>query len=301
MVDLTRRKTVLGLGLLATGSGATFTSAAFQSTAAADSDLRVLVEEQGLEFEGNSADSDDPKAVDNPDFFEDDPSGGLNETAGSAFDGNDAPLAFAAGSNENLTVKTLVPLGESATFGELFRVSNNSEDPVTIGVAYDRNNSDFDVNSDNSGQYGADITVNGESSPSVLNDVDAQTIYQFLVAPETDDSEVTVKDQNDSITPIGGELFSPTPTGAGVEGTGSEGTGIDDNDLPNRAVTIQPGGTLVVDLKVDTGKNSPDLEQRIRDEADIDQSALGLQQDTVQIIDGITVVSFGNDVKNPTT
>ena len=47
MVDLTRRKTILGLGLLATGSGATFTSATFQSTAPANSDLRVLVEQQG--------------------------------------------------------------------------------------------------------------------------------------------------------------------------------------------------------------------------------------------------------------
>jgi len=297
MVDLTRRKTILGLGLLATGSGATFTSATFQSTAPANSDLRVLVEQQGLEFEGNSAESGDPNAVDNPDFFADDPSGGLNETAGSAFDGTDAPLAYAAGSNEDLRVKTLVPLGRTETFDALFKISNNSTDTVIIGVAYDRNNSDFDVNSDNSGQYGADVSVGGPGGE--LNDIDAQRIYQFSNAPETD-SDVEIL-SGGSGNP--NDLLSPPPNNSGVESTtGSEGTDIVDADLPANAAKIPSGSELVLDLTVDTSNtNESGLKDRIEAEADIDESALGLQQDTVQIIDGITIVSFGEDPNNVTT
>jgi hypothetical protein len=295
MVDLTRRKTVIGLGLLATGSGATFTSAAFENAVDSDSDLRVVVQQQGLEFEGNSADSPDPFAVDNPNFFEDGSSGGLNETDGSAFDDTQAPLAFAEGSNENLTVRTAVPLGRTVTFDELFRVTNNSDEPVTIGIAYDRNDSDFDANSDNSGQYGADVSV---GASGVLNEADAQAAYQFRSAAETD-SDVSLLGAgtgNDS------SLISPEPGRTGVEGnTGNEGTNIVDEDLPAVAARIPVGSTLVLNLDVDTSNdNRSGLGDRIENEADIDQSALGLQTDTVQIIDGITIVTFGDNVVDPT-
>ena len=296
MVDLTRRKTVIGLGLLATGSGATFTSAAFQSTAAADSDLRVLVEQQGLEFTGDSANSGDPNTVDNPDFFEDDPSGGLNETAGGAFDGDgpqdNAPLAYAAGTNENLTVKTLVPLGEEETFDNLFEVRNNSDETVTIGIAYDRNNADFDAG-DDSGQYGADINVGGGG----LNENDAQSIYQFHKSPNTD-TDVTIYGPIDNQPTEPDSLISPKSGNSGVEGTGPEGTNIVNADLPAHAAEIPSGSVLRLDLKVNA-KTPTDLSDRIDDRAVIDDSALGLQQDTVQIIDGITVVSFGDQVNDP--
>lgn len=42
----TRRKTLLGMGALATGSGAVFSSAAFQNSVSPGSDLRVIVDEQ---------------------------------------------------------------------------------------------------------------------------------------------------------------------------------------------------------------------------------------------------------------
>jgi hypothetical protein len=291
MVDLTRRKTVIGLGLLATGSGATFTSAAFQNTAAADSDLRVIVQEPGLEFEGNSANSGDPKAIDDPDFFEDGPSGGLNETADGAFDDGAEPLAFAEGSNEDLTVKTAVPVGQNVTVSELFRVANNSNEAVTIGVAYDRENADFDVNSDDSGQYGADVSVGGGSS--VLNEENAQSIYQFKIAPESDDSITNINPGGSNTA----DLLSPEPGESGVEGDGSEGTSIVDDDLPATVATIPTGDTLVLDLEVNTAS----FQGKIEAEADIDQSALGLQTDTVQIIDGMTIVTIGdsNDVTSP--
>jgi hypothetical protein len=284
---------VIGLGLLATGSGATFTSAAFENAVASDSDLRVVVQQQGLEFQGNSAESGDPKAVDNPDFFEDGPSGGLNETADGAFDDGAEALAFAEGSNENLRVKTAVPIGENPTFSELFRVTNNSEEDVTIGIAYDRNNSDFDVSSDNSGQYGADVNVPG--SANQLNVDDAQLIYKFQIAPESDNGIERLNPANNT-----DGLISPETGETGVEGnTGSEGTNIVNEDLPATAAKIPSGNTLVLDLKVTTDNNN-NVRNRIENEADIDQSALGLQTDTVQIIDGITIVTFGENVVDPT-
>jgi len=300
MVDLTRRKTIVGLGLLATGSGATFTSANFQSTAGADSDLRVLVERPGLEFKGNSDNSNDQNVVENPDFFEDGPSGDLDDNSGGAFDGDDddnnAPLAYAEGTNGDLTLKTAVSIGEQTTFNDLFVVSNNSDESVTIGIAYDRNNADFDAG-DNTGQYGTDINTNGTG----LDTVDAQRIYQFVKSDNSDTAGITIK--NGGINQPDG-LLSPVPGDRGsgkrgVEGTGTEGTNIVDNDLPANAVTIDPGSELKLNLKVNAGAGNQDLRDRIENRADLNGSALGLQSDTVQIIDGITIVDFGDEVNDP--
>jgi len=151
MVDLTRRKTVLGMGLLAAGSGAAFSNAAFADSVAADADLRVVVE-QNLTFgAGDGFDPGEDNFTDNPDLFDEED---INEGDGGAFDGDvTPPLAYVDGENENLDVRVAVPLGSSERFEELFQITNNLDDPVDIGIAYDREASP--------NQYGEDISVVG--------------------------------------------------------------------------------------------------------------------------------------------
>jgi hypothetical protein len=64
-MNLTRRRALSGLGLLATGSGATLTSAAFSSSTNPNGDLRVVAAE-GLVVEAGDAFADDGSVTHSP-------------------------------------------------------------------------------------------------------------------------------------------------------------------------------------------------------------------------------------------
>jgi hypothetical protein len=311
MVDLTRRKTVIGLGLLATGSGATFTSAGFTSSSASDSDLRVVVE-QGLRFGANPDLNPDDRddLTDNPDLFDAGSSGGLDDSDDGAFGdsddpASDLPLAFVGGSNDDLQVKTAVPLGEQdISLDELFQIRNNTADPAYVGIIYDRRNGDFD-NSDapsgqGSGQYGADIATDGSGDSNIVP-ADAQQIYQFRynsTASSGTSLESPVANPDD--------IISPSPGEVGIEGDGGDittgdGNDLNEFDLPTDVVRISPGGSAILDLVVNTAgtaiSDGDDLEAKIRDEAEFAGAPVfnSVQRDTVQVIDGLTVVSGDPD------
>lgn len=316
MVDLTRRETVIGLGLLATGGGATFTQAAFQSSTQPDSDLRVVVD-QNLQFGANpglNTTRDD--IADDSGFFDDadgadsgtlNESGGVfddeNEGSGSDDDGDEGfdpdggdrngdgfnegfeprlPKAFAEGVNDELTIKAAVQIGTTHTFDNLLRVGNGTESTVQIGIAYDR---EGQGNGEN-GNYGADVVGSEDSSRTneKLNRNQAQKIYQFQTKDNT-------------------KLISPAPGDTGESGSlsGADGISIDSaGDRPNTLIELGPGESADLDLVVNTSdsvgesggnKNDVDVEGDILDAADIDQGAFGFQTDTVQIMDVLTVVS----------
>lgn len=326
MVDLTRRKTVIGLGLLATGSGATFTSAAFQSSTQQDSDLRVVVD-QNLQF-GKNPDLD-PDDVSNitgdPDFFED---GELNEdddgpfdqgnegngsdpsnTNGSDIDGEDGfdpnydnedggfnegfepqlPKAFAGTVDGEFTIKAAVQIGESARFEELLQVSNATDSTVQVGIAYDRTGQGVGGN----GNYGEDVEGSGLNTDlDKLKRYEAQKIYQFQVSSG---QGANYNPSNDN-TP----LISPAPGETGEDGSFNNEPIENSGDRPSNLVEVPPGEEVNIDLVVNTKDDtekvkgdlaSEDVEQDILDAADIDQGAFGFQTDTVQVIDVITVVS----------
>jgi len=281
------------MGALATGSGALFTSAGFQSSTQPDSDLRVVVD-QNLQF-GANPDLDinaRDDLTDTPGFFDDTSStdsGVLNETSRGAFDeGNETsgfddngtagfdpnndqdgngfdegfepslPLAYVDGVNDDLVVKVAVPIGREYTFESLFRLSNTTGNTIEFGIAYDR---DGDGNGTN-GNYGADI--NGEP----LAASQAQRIYQF----KTDDSNLISPDTDDNNQEAGSysnvDISNPS-------------------DQPANLVKVDPGSELDIDLVVDASTDEDD----IREAAELDEAAFGFQTDTVQIIDVITVVS----------
>ena len=300
MVDLTRRKTVIGLGLLATGSGATFTSAAFQSSTQPESDLRVLVE-QNLQFGANPNLPDTDDYTGNPDFFNDD--GTLDESDGGAFeDGGDdsdsgedggntdedgdgrnegfersTPLAYVDGVNDELTVKTVVDVGTTHTFDRMFQLQNNTDTAIEFGIAYDRNNLGTGSDDDGNGQYGEDIDTNNDNVDSLLGPSNAQRIYQFQV--------------NGPQSTFGGannQLISPESEGEGVSGGVNNGTTISyKEDRPNSLVEVGPGDSVEIDLVVDTKTDKEDIKKA----SEIDPTQFGFQTDTVQIMEEITIVS----------
>jgi hypothetical protein len=316
MVDLTRRKTVIGLGLLATGSGATFTSAAFQSSTQPDSDLRVVVD-QNLQFGANPDLNPDERddIADDPGFFDDDgsSSGELNESDGVFDEGNETdgfdddgdggfdpdgdsdedsssgfdqgfepglPKAFAEGANDELTIKAAVQIGNEKNFNDLLRVGNATEEIVRVGIAYDRTG----LGDGDNGNYGAD--VEGGQASGELSVRQAQKIYQFHTSDDASDN-----------------LISPSPGEGGEDGEYNGGSPVsipNDTDQPNALVELAPGESVDLDLVVNTTDQSgisrgagsdADVENDILTAADIDEGAFGFQTDTVQIMEVIRVVS----------
>jgi hypothetical protein len=282
------------MGALATGSGALFTSAGFQSSTQPDSDLRVVVD-QNLQFGANPDLDIDGRddLTDNPGFFDDtdsDDSGVLNETSEGAFnEGNETsgfddngsdgfdinsdpddngfnegfepslPLAYVDGVNDDLVVKAAVPVGTTHTFDSLFRLSNTTGNTIEFGIAYDR---DGEGNGTN-GNYGIDI----DGNPLTANQ--AQQVYQFKRAGNN-------------------SLISPDPDdNSQVSGSSNNITISNPSDQPASLVEVGPGGQVDIDLSVDASTDEDD----IREAAELDEAAFGFQTDTVQIIDVITVVS----------
>lgn len=330
MVDLTRRKTVIGLGLLATGSGATFTSAAFQSSTQQESDLRVVVD-QNLQFGANpDLDPDDVENITgNPDFFDED--GNLDESSDGAFfnDGNETANPSFNQTNES-------GVGNDSNIGDDGFDPDDSNDDGGFNEGFEPGlpkafagevgDGDFAIRAavqigesatfeellrvsnatDSTVEVGIAYDRNGEGNGTngnygedidldgELNDTKAQKIYQFHTSDDAPNSD------DDSDSSEGNKLISPNPGKGGINS--GQGTVDFDNadDAPNNVVTLEPGEFVNLDLVVNSSddaspslgsENDIDVTQDILDTSDINQGAFGFQTDTVQIMDVITVVS----------
>jgi hypothetical protein len=260
MVDLTRRKTVIGLGLLATGSGATFTQAAFASDVTPASDLRVVTG-QGLDeslrveagdiFRQDNGDfnagsgSDDITTLnlDSNSFFT--PSTGDPDT--NALDDltvDDLPAAGANDEfNEDLRLALATKIGENPSIGNygangngetgFIQINNNTPDDHDIAVR-------FDV-------FGEDVT------DGPVSDDEVTEIYQFY-------------------TP-NGDLISP-------DNIRPDNT----QEVPN-TLTVPSGEISQIWLRVNTEDNY----DSIADAANVEDSPFVQGQDTVDLVNSIKV------------
>lgn len=143
----TRRKTVLGLGALATGSGAVFTSASFQSSVNPTADMRVVVEDDLVVEAGDSFRNGSGDYVSDPGgakFYGTD-NGGLfadSETLKDV-DVDDLPAARVNDDqNSGLYVQTAVKNRDEdgnpieVEFPNLLRVRNDGTETAEIGISY---------------------------------------------------------------------------------------------------------------------------------------------------------------------
>jgi hypothetical protein len=115
-MKFTRRSTVLGLGMLATGSGAALTSVAFNNSVNASSDMRVVVDKR-LEVRAGQAFNDDGKInansgntnqsnyveyASNESFFEDSSNPNPDPEELVDIDSNDLPVATVNRRDQNV-------------------------------------------------------------------------------------------------------------------------------------------------------------------------------------------------------
>ena len=300
------------MGLLAAGTGATFSSAAFQNSTTPSADLRVVVEES-LNFRGNPdagvdladfapAEDDIVNVEDGDDFFD---GNDIADGDGEVFEDIDTPLAATnLGANDGLEIFAVAGIGDEATFEELFVLENDSTEPVAVGVAYDRGNEDFATDAaPEVGQYGDDVVFEGTNRllPTI-----PRSAYRFVVNRFGDGSNPT---SNNFVGDGSGKLISPAENAEGglLDGESQnessatfvgDDNGIEDfNDRPANAIVLQPGQEVTVDLEVDI-EFEGDVEDVIRSAAGISLDGFGTERATVDLLDGITVGTLTDEPSN---
>jgi hypothetical protein len=251
-MKLNRRKTVLGLGAMATGSGAVFSSAAFASTVSPSADMRVVV---GQEFSNNlRVEAGDIFRSNNGDFDAASGSSAVktvhNIDSTSFFSSNeledlevaDLPAAGANDkNNEDLSLAVATAVGETATIGDggsndvgFIQIENNTPDEHDIQIEF--------------ASFGEDVGSANASDKVTADQV--RKIYKFY----------------DS----GGEQIS------------RNGFGNIPNSLP-----VSSGSTEQIYLKVDT--ETGDLYDEVMSAANAEDSQFTDEQDTVDLVDSIRV------------
>jgi hypothetical protein len=272
MVDLTRRKTVIGLGLLATGSGATFTQAAFASQVSPASDMRVVVGQQlgnnlfveaGDIFRNGGANGgfnpglgSSTAAVENladTSFFTQS-TGDPNTDALDGISVDDLPAAGANNkTNGDLELAVATKIGEDETIGApepldsdngFIQVVNNTPDDHNIAIRFD--------------EFGEDVGSGG----SKVSKEQVFDTYKFKSA-RTDD------------------LISPNVISGGEQ------------NVPN-ALTIDSGTTEQIYLEVDTEVHS----DAILSATGVEDSPFTTEQDTVDLVDSISVGTTAESINS---
>lgn len=259
-----RRSVVLGLGALATGSGAILTSGAFDTDfAAPDADMRVIADAQlrvrsvrdsqgDPAVAANTAASDftgRDGSLDSSDFYVDDTEDlstdfdeffsdhveGLIESPGAP---NAAALEINEDINSDLGLRTAFSNGITGGFDPIIEITNNDNVDYNIKINYAENDGDSDDIVGQNG-YGSDVnTTTGEFTDSDNNNVSRETvqdIYQFHL------TSTDIGGRNDSSSD---RLLSPDPS---VDGSGSNAA-----DENNDSYSLSSGETVFVELQINT-------------------------------------------------
>jgi hypothetical protein len=303
-MKLTRREGIIGLGLLAMGSGAAFTSAAFQSSTQPSADLRVVVEDSlrvraGKAFRdgqetGNygtvNSNYDDKFEIPPSDesFFDNDNSGlkdlDADETPKATVnDKINGDLKAEVGVNpDDSEFADTNDLGaDKLRFPNILQVVNEGSQQLDIAILYDRNNGSFGSN----GQYGGDVDFSGSPSSEITIPL-VQHIYRFKV--DKDDLPNTPSDLQ--ISPDSGT------TGSTITEGYSEG------DYPASAVSVGSGQIMNIHLDVfftdaGGGFSTVDTKGILIDKA-TDNDPFTSDLSVLDLLDGITVTTDPDDVDN---
>ena len=258
-----RRSMVVGLGALATGSGAVFSSAAFANSVTPSSDMRVVVDEDltvepGVIFrDGSSASASfDPSSSNTPGS-----TSVYNSNAYSLFGDNDSdgladisvdnlPAASANNADDgSLSLEIAVALDVDDTIGNgqngLIQVNNDTVDSHDIAIRFS--------------SFGSDVPDSGSPGSSDVTQGQVVETYQFY------DSD--------------GNRISP-----GIGQANGNGILPDPQKVPN-TVTVDAGSTEQIYLDYDTATHAKD----IQDAADLGDNPFNESQDTVNLVDEIEV------------
>lgn len=233
-----RRTTVLGIGALATGSGAAFSSAAFQNSVNPGADFRIiaasdLTVRRGNAFNGQSSAD---YVVDNYD-----------SVTGVSFDDinpSDLPLAWANSSEDDQLDVQLARLNNSSqvVFEDLIEIANAGDSSESVGIGYfgGYNNTNVDNSTNSSATSGSQVSIK-----------DVQEMFQFEA-------------QAAGNLAFGSDtLISPDPNTWGSDNGGYDND--DDSNAPANYITLDPGDTVQVDVVTDLSGTQTSIIQNATD------------------------------------
>ncbi|WP_133304615.1 hypothetical protein [Halonotius aquaticus] len=273
-----RRNALLGLGALATGSGAISTTASIVNSIETTSELGIVVRPR-VEVRAGKAFNDDGSVksryqshylpYDSNSSFFDDTSDTLDN-----IDKSELPVATVNRRdqyvNENVKLQVAFDLrrdSDTFRFENILEVENYGGESQKIGIAYDRTDTTYDPN----GQYGEQVTLGGSVDNSDLTGHDVRWVYSFIVP--------------DRFTDTGPTKISPAYNDSDSD------DGMDD---PNRYFSLGPGETVQLDLKINLGNylrilsNPIDPRKGIESQIDKTPSFAGTT-DLVEMLDAITI------------
>lgn len=204
MVDLSRRKTILGMGLLAGGSGAAFSSAAFQDSVSPSADFRIvaagdLVVRRGKAFQNN----DESYVVNGYDPAN---PGGSEISDFSTLSPNDLPVAWANNNQDgSLSVQLAYQNSSSGPtpLNNFLEIENQGTTTEDVGINFDGG---YALNTADSWTPGT-LPDYSSASGEIGND-DVQAIFQFRDA--SDSSQISPSSPDSSETPINYVQMDPS-------------------------------------------------------------------------------------------
>lgn len=247
-----RRSMVIGLGALASGSGAVFSSAALENSVDSDADFRI-VSEPGLTLRRGEAFSSSndwaygPNSETPPSYISD---SGIDF---SSLQANDLPVAWA----------------------------NEAEDgSLDVQIARQNNSSDtnFDklIEVENTGQTDENIGISYADGYAQINDTDESTANWFVADYTEPDDKISKRDVKEIFT-----FQTNTDTTQVSPNSGSQ------DDTPNTYYTVTPGETVQLDLKTTLSDTQTSVFASYSTGGD--PFAGDPQTDNLQLLDQITV------------
>jgi hypothetical protein len=209
---------VIGLGALASGSGAVFSSATFQNSVDSDADFRI-VSQPGLTLRRGDAFSSGYSWAYGPNSDNEESADFIDAGSGidfSTLKPSDLPVAWANEQEDGSLVVQLARQNNSSDvdFNQLIEVENTGQTDENVGISYAGGYAQIDDNESTAGWF-----VNGYSTTNPNEEItkaDVQEIFTFQTS--SDETQI-----------------SPNSTS--------------ESDDANAYVTLTPGTTVQVDLK----------------------------------------------------
>lgn len=181
MVDLSRRKTILGMGLLASGSGAAFSSASFSQSTESGADFRVVADQQ-LVVAANSGPADNVTTEDqdsnasNPTEYLFGGEGEYINTENIDFGDiqSDGEAAVNGETNDALEIAVAVTSDEGS-FDPILEVTNEGDTAANVGISIS--------------QYGDDVSSEGDETDKPIAEAEVDSAFDFKIAENSVSNE----------------------------------------------------------------------------------------------------------------
>ena len=224
IMKLNRRKTVLGLGALATGSGAVFTSASFSGSAEASSDFRVVTE-GSLVVEPN----DNVSSASDIAANKSDPSGylfknGSSLSSNTSFSDVNSGGEAAVNNQTNGGLELAIAVADDTDkYFNILQVTNNGNTTESVGATISGYGSDVSSGGITEGQVDSAFEFDIEDSTGTYQDVDSSSNYEDVGPGDTRGLRIDVdisKINDDDLaneSASGGNVFGSSTTADTVD------------------------------------------------------------------------------------